>query len=561
MRELQVVIYARVSSDPQAEAHTIASQLAALRTRVASEGYRLAPEQEFLAEGYSGATLVRPGLERRRDLVAAGGVDRLYVHSPARLARKYAYQVLRVDELQRAGVEVVFLHRELGRTPEDELLLPVQGLVAEDERAKILERSRRGKRHAAHVGSVSVLSAAPSGYRYVSTQQGGGQARFESQVEEARVVRQIFEWVGRGRLTRGEVGRRLYRAGERTRTGKTVWDRGTVWGMLKNPASRGMAACGKTRVGPLRPRLRAQRGRQLQPRRAYAHYAGPAEEWIGVPVPALIAPALFGAVQERLRANQRSARQRQRGARYLLQGLVLCARCGYAYYGKPVSTGAAKGRWRAYAYYRCLGTDAYRFGGQRVCDNPQVRTDRLAAAVWHEVPRLLAHPHHLEQEYRRRLAPPAKHGQGDGLAILQAQVGKLRQGIARLIDSHAEGLLEKSDFEPRITRLKQRLVHLEAQGQQRADEASLQADLRLIIGRLEEFAAQVNTGLEQADWRTHRERLRTLVKRVEVDQHQVKVVFRVDTEPVVSSPGKKSLQDCGRRGVTRPRQCVPALCA
>jgi site-specific DNA recombinase len=372
----------------------------------------------LIDEGYSGATLIRPGLERLRDLVAAGGVDRLYVHSPDRLARKYAYQVLLVDEFQRAGVEVVFLNRELGQTPEDELLLQVQGMVAEYERAKILERSRRGKRHAAQAGAVSVLSAAPYGYRYVNTPAGGGQARFEIHGEEAQVVRQIFDWIGRERLTLGEVCRRLHRAGEQTRTGKTVWDRGTVWGLLKNPAYRGMAAFGKTRAGPLRPRLRAQRGHQLQPRCAYAHYAVPAEAWIGVPVPALIAPALFEAVQEQLRANPRSARQRQRGARYLLQGLVLCARCQYAYYGKPVSTSAAKGKRRASAYYRCIGSDAYRFGGQRVCDNPQVRTDRLEAAVWHDVQRLLEPPHPLEQEYRRRLAPPAKRGPGDGLAIL-----------------------------------------------------------------------------------------------------------------------------------------------
>jgi site-specific DNA recombinase len=557
MRELQVAIYARVSSEQQAEAHTIASQLAALRTRVASDGYRLVREQAFIDEGYSGATLVRPGLERLRDLVAVGGVDRLYVHSPDRLARKYAYQVLLVDELQRAGVAVVFLNRELGQTPEDELLLQVQGMVAEYERAKILERSRRGKRHAAHAGSISVLSTAPYGYRYVNAQAGGGQARFEIHVEEARVVQQIFAWVGRERLTLGEVCRRLYRAGEQTRTGKTVWDRGTVWGMLKNPAYRGMAAFGKTRAGPLRPRLRAQRGRQLQPRRAYAHYTVPAAEWIGVPVPALIEPALFEAVQEQLRANQRSARQRQRGARYLLQGLVLCARCGYAYYGKPVSISAAKGQRRAYAYYRCIGTDAYRFGGQRVCDNPQVRTDRLEAAVWHEVQRLLEQPQHLEQEYRRRLAPPEKRGQGEGLALLQLQVGKLRQGIARLIDSYAEGLIEKNDFEPRITRLKERIAHLEAQVKQLADEETLQADLRLIIGRLEDFAAQVKTGLDQADWLTRRELMRTLVKRVEVDQQHVKVVFRVDTEPFVSTPGKKSLQDCGRRAFPPPQQHLP----
>ena len=164
MKSLPVAIYARVSSDQQTEAHTIASQLAALRARVVTDECELPDEMQFIDEGYSGATLVRPGLERLRDVSAAGGLERLYVHSPDRLARKYAYQVLLMDEFHRAGVEVVFLNRELGRSPEDELLLQVQGMVAEYERAKILERSRRGKRHAAHAGVVSVLGGAPYGY-------------------------------------------------------------------------------------------------------------------------------------------------------------------------------------------------------------------------------------------------------------------------------------------------------------------------------------------------------------------------------------------------------------
>jgi site-specific DNA recombinase len=122
----------------------------------------------FVDEGYSGSTLVRPALERLRDVAAAGGLDRLYVHSPDRLARKYAYQVLLVDELRRCGVEIIFLNRQIGTSPEEDLLLQVQGMVAEYERAKILERSRRGKRHGAHGGKVNVLSGAPYGYRYVS---------------------------------------------------------------------------------------------------------------------------------------------------------------------------------------------------------------------------------------------------------------------------------------------------------------------------------------------------------------------------------------------------------
>ena len=101
---LIAAIYARVSSEQQAEDHTIASQVAALRVRVAEDELLLAAEHEFLDEGYSGATLVRPALERVRDLVARGGIDRLYVHSPDRLARRYAYQALLPDEFHAAGV-------------------------------------------------------------------------------------------------------------------------------------------------------------------------------------------------------------------------------------------------------------------------------------------------------------------------------------------------------------------------------------------------------------------------------------------------------------------------
>ena len=163
MQPSHTAIYARVSSDQQTADKTIASQLAALEARLAREGLRVAPEHRFVDEGYSGATLVRPALERLRDAAAAGALDRVYVHSPDRLARRYAYQVLLMDELRRAGVEVVFLNRAIGLSPEDDLLLQVQGMVAEYERAKILERSRRGKRHAARgARRARVQSAFPS---------------------------------------------------------------------------------------------------------------------------------------------------------------------------------------------------------------------------------------------------------------------------------------------------------------------------------------------------------------------------------------------------------------
>jgi site-specific DNA recombinase len=536
-------MYARVSSEHQVDAQTIASQIAALHERVTADGLVVPDALQFLDDGYSGATLVRPALERLRDVAAAGGIDRLYVHSPDRLARKYAYQVLLVEELRRLGVEVVFLNRELGRSPEDDLLLQVQGMMAEYERAKIIERHRRGKLHAARTGSVNVLSGAPYGYRYITKHDGGGQARYDVLPEEARVVRQVFAWVGRDRLSIGEVCRRLMQAGERTRTGRLVWERSVVWAILKNPAYMGSAAFGKTRQGPLRPKLRAQRGRPLQPRRALSDYDVPPLDWIHIAVPAIIEPEVFAAVQEQLEENRRHARQSQRGARYLLQGLLQCQHCGYAFYGKPLSPSARKGRPRAYAYYRCVGTDAYRFGGHRLCPNTQVRTDRLELTVWQEVCALLAHPERLAQEFTRRLNTDGQEPQQERTA-LERQVAKLRQGLARLIDSYAEGLIEKQEFEPRVTRLRQRITHIEAQCHQLAEAETLQRELQLIIGRVEEFAAQVHQNLEALDWHRQREILRALVRRVEIGLDQGQVVFRVDAFTGEADPEKKSLQLC-----------------
>jgi site-specific DNA recombinase len=166
-----------------------------------------------------------------------------------------------------------------------------------------------------------VLSGAPYGYRYVSKQEGAGEAHFEVVWEEARVVRQVFEWVGRDRCSIGEVRRRLEAAKERTRTGKTVWDRATIGSMLHNPAYKGEAAFGKTVIEPLRPRLRAQRGRSLQPKHAYTHRDVSPEQWMSIPVPALVDAALFDAVAEQLQENRERARVPQRGAKYLTSRL------------------------------------------------------------------------------------------------------------------------------------------------------------------------------------------------------------------------------------------------
>ena len=201
-------IYARVSSNQQKEEKTIASQTAALVEFASGEGYSVPAEWIFEDEGYSGANLVRPGLERVRDLAAVGEIQAVLVLSPDRLSRKYAYQVLLIEELARHGVQVVFIKAPHSDSPEDQLLLQFQGMIAEYERAQILERSRRGKLHRARQGEVSVLSGAPYGYRYVrKTDEHAGY--YEVIETEAQVVRQAYALYTREGLSIGEVTRRL----------------------------------------------------------------------------------------------------------------------------------------------------------------------------------------------------------------------------------------------------------------------------------------------------------------------------------------------------------------
>ena len=555
---LRVSIYARVSSSQQAEANTIASQIEVLKARVQSGGQHLESTLYFLDEGYSGGTLLRPALERLRDQVAAGVVDRLYVHSPDRLARAYAYQVLLVEELQRQGVEIVFLNRDIGQSPEDNLLLQMQGMMAEYERAKILERSRRGKRHAAQTGSVNVLSGAPYGSRYISKVHGSGHARYEIDEAQAEVVRQIFTWVAVDRCTIAEVCRRLRQHEIPSPRGKAYWDRTTVWGILKNPAYRGEAHFGKTRVGPLRPRLRAQRGRSLQPRHACSTYDTPQAERVPVAVPVLVDDVTFAAVGAQLEENRRRQRQGQRGAKYLLQGLLVCGQCGYAYYGKPLSRTARKGKTRHYAYYRCIGTDAYRYGGQRVCSNQQCRTDLLDKAVWEDVCALLAEPERVRREYERRLQGKGKKG-GRPTGQVEKLLGKMRSGITRLIDAYQEGYLEKAEFASRVQSLKERQQKLKMEAARIAQEDTERANLLAMLEHVERFAERIKAGLHEADWQTRRDILRALLKQVEIGAEGVRIVYKVPAVPFDRSPQRSSSPDCGRGSFTLALQRLPAL--
>lgn len=539
VEDLRVAIYARVSSDQQAEAHTIGSQIAALEDQLRKDGVRVEPESRFLDDGYSGTTLVRPALERLRDAAAEGRIDRLYVLAPDRLSRNYAYQVIVVEELEQSGVEIRFLNQGLGDTAESKLLVQMQGAFAEFMRAKILEGMRRGKRYWACRGSASVISSAPYGYRYAPRAAPGALGAYVICLEEAAVVRRIFECVGKKRWSLGQICRSLRSDGVASPRGNVHWDRKTVWGILRNPAYTGTAAFGKTIYGTKRaPAVRPLPKRPL-PKRIRSAYRQPEEEWVKIPVPAIVSPELFSAVASQLEENRKRARERQRGTRSLLRGLLVCGACGYA----VCAVGGS-----AHRYYRCNGNDSRRFGGQRVCKSPSVRADWLEQVVWDDVQALLKEPERIQREFERRLQSDAPEAVDGEIAQTERAKAQLERKLNRLLDAFADGLIEKADLEPRSERIRAEIKSLAERVEERKDDRDAAAELRLVVARVESFAERIGEGLDDATWEQKREILRLLVKEVEVDETKIRVVYRVNPGPGGPSPQRGSFRHCGRRG-------------
>jgi site-specific DNA recombinase len=187
---MRAAIYARVSTERQERQQTIDSQLELLRAWARSADHVLSEDHVFRDEGYSGARLDRPGLDAVRDAVRDREVDIVGVLTPDRLARKYAYQVLLLEEFRRAGCAVAFVNHAISDDPGDQLLLQIQGAVAEYERALLAERFRRGKQQKARAGQF-IGAKAPYGYRYWPRQDGAA-GRLEIDPAEAEIVRMLY---------------------------------------------------------------------------------------------------------------------------------------------------------------------------------------------------------------------------------------------------------------------------------------------------------------------------------------------------------------------------------
>ncbi len=527
-------IYARVSSARQKKDQTIGSQLEALRAHAAQSRLEVPEDWVFCDDGHSGATLVRPGLEALRDRAAQGCVDVVLCYSPDRIARKFAYQALLIEELARAGTRVEFVKGPRGDSPEDQLLVQFQGMFAEYEKAQLMERYRRGKAYRGRAGSVNVLGGAPFGYRYVRKTPESA-ARYEIIAHEAALVAELFRRYADDGATIADLARWLASLGVPTRTGKTRWDRSVIWGMLRNPAYAGRAVFGKTQVIHAQPGL--NRIARLQGRttpRAVKTVDRPRQEWTEITVPAIVDEDTFARVQQRLGDNKRFA-SRNSKVPSLLQGLAACSACGYAYYRGHTTTTAGN---KIY-YYRCLGSDNYRYEGGRVCHNKPVRTDYLDQVVWDHITALLADPALIRAEIDRRLAqarasdPVTRQRKQLDLALAKASAS-----VTAMIEAYSEQLITIDELRARMPHLRAREQNLRSQLDAiDAQAADRDAYLKL-ADNLDSFLAQLRGNAATASIPERQRVLRLLVKDVLIGPEKITIRHRIPVrEPAGSGSG------------------------
>ena len=522
-------IYARVSSEQQREENTISSQTASLIEFAKSHDLEVPKEWVFEDEGYSGATLERPCLERVRDLAAEGQIQVVLAYSPDRLSRKYAYQILLIEEFARHGVETMFVKSPQGDSAEDQLLVQFQGMIAEYERAQILERSRRGKRHRAQLGEVSVMSNAPYGYRYIRKTDEAPAAYIIDEAE-ASVVRRVYEMYTVEGLSIAEITRRLNTGGIPTRKASR-WERSVIWALLRNPAYRGLACFGKTRISTRTRIMRPQRRRGVTTPSTTAGHERPREEWIEIPVPALVTEESFAHAQELLHQNKIRSRRRTI-APSVVQGLVSCAKCGYAFSRTSTQTSARK-----IHYYKCIGSDSWRKLGGPVCDNGRfIRQELLDQIVWAEVIRLLEDPTLIQQELDRRLVaarasdPTRKREQN-----LQRELTHVGKGVERLLNAYQEGLLTIEQLRERMPVLRQRQQALSADLQAIADQTNDRAAFLRLAETLSAFLARLRCAADTLSVIERQKIVRLLVKDVLVGEDTITIRHSI---PIPSGPSQ-----------------------
>ena len=429
---MRTALYLRVSTQRQAHQQTSDQQLERLHAWCAEHDGEVRDELVFRDDGFSGATLQRPGLDALRDAVAAARCDLVVITAPDRLARNSVHQMVLLEEVERAGCRVAFLDRPMSQDPHDQLVLQIRGAVAEYEQTLIAERMRRGRLHKLQAGVLLPWTRPPYGLR-LGVEHPRDPAGVWIEPSEGALVQQIFtHYLTAGRSLGGLAKWRMAQ-GIPTPTGKAVWHGSTLRGILQNPAYTGQVYAGRMTRRPCRGRFSALR--PVTPGTT-SHVKVPVSAWIPVAtIPALVSEEQFAQVQAKLAHNQRQAARHNTVHTYLLRALVSCGQCRQACTGRSAHPN--------YPYYVCNGKlPPLRSSRMEKCPARFTPAHQLDALVWQDLCAVLTHPDSITQALEQ-----ARDGQWlpqqlqARRAQLQRAQARLQSQVERLTDAYLNQVL------------------------------------------------------------------------------------------------------------------------
>ena len=516
---MRAAVYARVPAIRQAQAQGIEQQLDRLRAAVAERGWELGDQHVYRDDGYSGARLGRPGLDRLRDHAGLADLDVVVVAAPDRLARNYVHQVLLIEELAGHGCQVEFLDRPMSADPHDQLLLQIRGAVAEYERTLITERMRRGRQARLRAGTLLPWTTPPFGYRLDPDRPRQASA-VRVDPAEAALVAQLFDWYLEPQATIYRLAARLTDLGVPTPRGGPRWNVASVRGILRNPAYAGRALTNRTQVAPARQRKSAM----LPAGPGVSHAPRPEQDWIAVPVPVIVSEETFAQVQAKLDANQRTASRNTRHE-YLLRALISCGACRLTCGVRQTQAG--------YRYYQCRGrTDPLRVAQGQRCTARYIPAGQLDELVWADLCALVTDPAQvaraldraqggawLPQELRARQT------------VIRQALDQLDRQQQRLLDAYLAEIIALAEFQRKRDELDRRRAALAAQQRQLDAAAAQRLELQAVTDGIEAFCQAIRAGLATATFEQRRQLAELLIDRVIVTDGQVEIRYVLPTSP------------------------------
>jgi len=518
----QVAVYVRVSTLNQVQTQTIDQQLERLQAHIQAQGWQLSDDHIFRDEGRSGASLNRPGLDRLRDAIRWGEIQRLLITDPDRLARNYVHQMILLEEFARFGCQVEFLDRPMSEDPHDQLLLQIRGAVAEYERSLITDRMRRGRLAKYQAGTLLPWTRPPYGYRLAPDRPRDPTGVWVEE-SEAAVVREIFALYTQENYTLQGIATHLQQQGVPTPSNKTIWSLCTLRGILRQPAYLGRVYARRRQYRPARIRRSATHPIG-QPHQTAEEL--PPSAWIFVAtIPAIISQEQFDLAQARLAQNQSFAKRNNKSHHYLLRALVSCGRCQSACIARHLKGG--------HEYYVCSAkSNPIHSRKEEKCQSRFSPAQQLDELVWQDLCHLLTHPESVAYALERA------HGGHWLPQELQARQESLRRGrahvtqqLSRLTEAYLNGVIPLAEYQRRREDLEQRVEAFNRQEEQLSTQANRQAEVSGLVKSVEDFCHRVQSSLQNASFEQKRQLVELLIDRVIVNDGDVEIRYVIPTTP------------------------------